>query len=185
MLLVIVMDSPLLFGYGMVKIMKKNLVNYAFIDGQNLNMGTQFMNWKLDFKKFRIYLKEKFGVEIAYYFIGYVDGNSILYKSLQQYGYILIFKPTYRNSEGTVKGNCDAELVLQAMIDLANYEKAIIVTGDGDFYCLVNHFKETNKLGCVIAPNRMKCSHLLNKAAGSRILYLDDLRNKLEYKKYP
>ncbi len=162
--------------------MQKLQNNYAFIDGQNLNMGTQFIGWRLDFKKFRIYLKEKFGVDIAYYFIGFVDGNSILYKSLQQYGYILIFKPTFRHNDGTVKGNCDAELVLQAMIDLANYEKAIVVTGDGDFFCLVNHLKTIGKLRCVIAPNRAKCSHLLNQAAGSQIVYLDDFRSKLEYK---
>ncbi len=163
--------------------MNKPLVNYAFIDGQNLNMGTQFMRWKLDFKKFRVYLKEKFGVNTAYYFIGYVDGNSDLYRSLQMAGYILVFKPTFRNADGHVKGNCDAELVLQAMIDLNRYENAIIVTGDGDFYCLVNHLRRIGKLGRVIAPNRIKCSHLLNEAAGSLIVYLDELRNKLEYKK--
>lgn len=165
--------------------MRKPLTNYAFIDGQNLNMGTQYRHWKLDFKKFRIYLREKFSVNIAYYFIGYVDGNSDLYRSLQQYGYILVFKPTFRHDDGTVKGNCDAELVLQAMIDLDNYEQAIIVSGDGDFYCLVNHLKKTGKLGTVIAPNREKCSRLLNKAAGSQIVYMDDLRRKLEYRKVP
>jgi uncharacterized LabA/DUF88 family protein len=112
-----------------------------------------------------------------------VDSNSDLYRSLQMAGYILVFKPTFRNVEGNIKGNCDAESVLQAMIDLENYENAIIVTGDGDFYCLVNHLKKIGKFRCFIAPNRIKCSHLLNKAAGSRIVYLDDLRNKLEYKK--
>ena len=165
--------------------MKKPLVNYAFIDGQNLNMGTQFIHWKLDFKKFRIYLKEKHGVEIAYYFIGYVEGNSDLYRSLQMAGYILVFKPTFRNTDGDVKGNCDAELVLQAMIDLENYQNAVIVSGDGDFYCLVNHLKRIGKLGFVIAPNKLKCSHLLNEAAGSRIIYLDSLKNRLEYKRVP
>ena len=165
--------------------MNKPLDNYAFIDGQNLNMGTQFMHWKLDFKRFRIYLKEKFGVNIAYYFIGFVDGNSDLYRSLQIAGYIVVFKPTFLNADGDIKGNCDAELVLQAMIDLDNYKNAIIVSGDGDFYCLVNHLKKIDKLGCVIAPNKIKCSHLLNKAAGSLIVYLDDLRNKLEFKTSP
>lgn len=112
--------------------MKKPQNNYAFIDGQNLNLGTQFMGWKLDFKKFRIYLREKYGVETAYYFIGFVEGNSELYKGLQPDGYILLFKPTFRHDDGKVKGNCDAELVLQAMIDFNKYDKAIIVTGDGD-----------------------------------------------------
>ena len=33
--------------------------NFAYIDGQNLNLGVKSMGWNLDFKKFRIYLKEK------------------------------------------------------------------------------------------------------------------------------
>lgn len=75
--------------------MKEN--NFAFIDGQNLNLGVREIGWKVDYFKFRIYLKEKFGVNKAYYFIGYVEGNSDLYASLQEAGYILIFKPTFRN----------------------------------------------------------------------------------------
>ena len=112
-------------------------------------------------------------------------GSRLLYLSLQMAGYILVFKPTFRNADGDVKGNCDAELVLQAMISLEHYNNAIIVSGDGDFYCLVNHLKKIEKFGFVIAPNRIKCSHLLNQSAGSRIIYLDDLKNRLEYKKEP
>jgi hypothetical protein len=36
---------------------------YAFIDSQNLNLGTQSAGWKLDFRKFRLYLKNKYGVQ--------------------------------------------------------------------------------------------------------------------------
>ena len=42
--------------------------NYAFIDSQNLNLGIQLLGWKLDYKKFRIYLKEKYNVTKAYIF---------------------------------------------------------------------------------------------------------------------
>ncbi len=107
--------------------------NYAFIDGQNLNLGIQELGWKLDFRKFRIYLKEKYLVSRAYYFIGFIPGNNDLYTSLQDTGYTLIYKPTLITKSGKVKGNCDAELVLQAMIDFNKYDKAIIVSGDGDF----------------------------------------------------
>ncbi|GAI46476.1 unnamed protein product, partial [marine sediment metagenome] len=65
----------------------------------------------------------------AYYFIGFVEGNNDLYVSLQSAGYILIFKPTLKLPNEKVKGNIDAELVLQAMIDLNKYQQAIIVTG--------------------------------------------------------
>lgn len=63
-------------------------------------------------------------------FIGYMEENQDLYSSLQKSGYILVFKEILKNKDGFVKGNCDAELVLQAMIDYEKYEKAIVVSGD-------------------------------------------------------
>ena len=56
--------------------------------------------------------------------------------------FFVSFKPTLEYKDGTTKGNCDAELVLQAMIEYLNYDKAVIVTGDGDFYCLVKYLVE-------------------------------------------
>jgi uncharacterized LabA/DUF88 family protein len=160
--------------------MLKQENNYAFIDGQNLNIGIRELGWKLDFKKFRIYLREKYSITKAYYFIGFVEGNNDLYASLQEYGFILIFKPTFKNKDGKVKGNCDAELVLQAMIDYNNYEKALIVSGDGDFYCLVKYLRERKKLKNVLTPNK-NYSGLLKRSAASHIAVMDDLRSKLEY----
>ena len=86
--------------------------NYAFIDSQNLNLGILSLGWKLDYKKFRIYLKEKYNISKAYLFIGYIPSNQDLYSFLQGVGYVLIFKPTLPNDKGEVKGNIDADLVL-------------------------------------------------------------------------
>ena len=127
--------------------MKKELNNYGFIDGQNLYLAIQEIGWKLDYKKFRVYLKEKYGVEKAYMFMGFLPTNQELYNFLQTVGFVLIFKPILENkSLYGVKGNCDAELVLQAMIDFKAYNKALIVTGDGDFYCLVKYLDTNNIL---------------------------------------
>jgi len=157
--------------------------NYAFIDGQNLNLGIQHLGWKLDFERFRIYLKEKYDVLKAYYFIGFVPTNNDLYTSLQDAGYTLIYKPTLITKAGKVKGNCDAELVLQAMIDFHNYNNAVIVTGDGDFACLVKYLAKKDKLLTVISPNR-NCSVLLRKAADGKVNYItNELRKKLELRK--
>ena len=163
--------------------MKKLQTNYAFIDGTNLYCTMQAVGWDLDYRRFRIYLSEHYGVGKAYYFIGYMPENTPLYTFLQSGGYVIIFKPVLKTPDGKVKGNCDAELVLQAMIDLGSYEKAVIVSSDGDFYCLVNYLREKNKLACVLAPSKAGCSHLLDIASNGRVAYLDDLRGKLEYKK--
>jgi len=158
--------------------------NYAFIDSQNLNLGIKDSGWILDFRKFRIYLKEKYGVEKAFLFIGYVNGNQDLYSYLQDAGFICVFKPTLHYRDGSTKGNCDAELVLQTMIEFPNFNKAIIVTGDGDFYCLIKHLIEKDKLQNVLIPNRLKFSALLKwKIFRPFLRYLNDLEPKLAYKK--
>ncbi|MFH0940635.1 MAG: NYN domain-containing protein [Candidatus Omnitrophota bacterium] len=155
--------------------------NYAFIDSQNLNLAIQELGWKLDFKRFRRYLSDKYNVVKAFVFIGYVPTNQSLYTSLQSHGYILIFKPTLNIGDGKVKGNIDAELVLHTMIEYQNYDKAIVITGDGDFHCLVEYLKKQNKLCKIIVPNRSKFSSLLRKFSGD-MAFVSDLRGKLEYK---
>ena len=131
---------------------KKEVV-YAFIDSQNVNLSIQKIGWRLDFRKFRIYLRDKYKVKKAFLFLGYIPENQKLYTALKEYGFTLVFKPTLMNKDGLVKGNCDAELVLHAMIEFEKYDKAIIVTGDGDFYCLVKYLLLENKLLKVFIPN--------------------------------
>ncbi len=157
--------------------------NYAFIDSQNLNLGIQKLGWKLDYKKFRVYLQEKYSVEKAYMFIGFVALNQRLYDKLQESGFILKFKPTIPDDEGKIKGNVDADIVLQAMIDITEYSQAIIVSSDGDFYSLVAHLYDQNKLRIVMSPDKDECSGLLKQTAKEKIQFMNDLQNKLEYKK--
>jgi uncharacterized LabA/DUF88 family protein len=61
------------------------------------------------------------------------------------------------------------------------YDKAIIVTPDGDFACLVKYLRQKEKLRGVIASKRALYSDLLQEASGTYISYLDDLRKKLQY----
>lgn len=160
--------------------MKKN---YAFIDGQNVNLAIRDMGWKINWRRFRVYLKEKYQVEKAFYFIGYLDGNSNLYRSLQEADYILIFKPTLKSKDGKVKGNCDAELVLHAMIEYPNYHKAVLVSGDGDFSCLVEYLVEQTKLEKMLIPNKFKYSSLLRKFM-PYLAFMNNLKNKLKYRSH-
>jgi uncharacterized LabA/DUF88 family protein len=101
-----------------------------------------------------------------------------LYKKLENIGYKMIFKPTIKNPGGKVKGNVDAELVLETMLQYENYDKAIIVSGDGDFYCLIKTLKYKNKLKYVLVPNRYAYSSLLI-AFRRDLRFLDDLKEKL------
>ena len=161
--------------------MKPQQNNFAFIDGQNLHLGIKDLGWNLNYKRFRVYLSEKYNVNKAYIFIGYVPENQEPYKSLQEVGYILVFKPVLIPKDGKQKGNVDADLVLRAMIDYPDYSKAVIVTSDGDFYSLVEYLYSNNKLEVVLAPHKEKCSVLLKKKAKEKIDFLDNLKGKLTY----
>jgi len=158
---------------------------YAFIDSQNLNLGVRTMGWRVDYKKFRLYLKNKYGVDRAFMFIGLVANNQKLYTQLQAAGFILIFKPTVRyfeNGKETVKGNVDAELVLHAAaIEYSNYTKAIIVSGDGDFACLIQFLEDSGKLLHIFTPNS-KYSKLL-RPYSQYIVELSQLKSSLRYQK--
>ena len=162
----------------MPKMMKKI---YAFVDSQNVNLSIQECGWKLDFGRFYVYLKDKYNVSKAFLFIGYVAGNEALYTFLQKAGYIVVFKPTleYRKvGKVYTKGNVDAELVLHTMIEYSNYDSAIIVSGDGDFHCLVEYLEKQDKLLHIIIPNSRKYSALLRKYK-KYFVYLDRLNKKL------
>ena len=120
----------------------KNANNYAFIDSQNLNLGIQKMGWKLDWRKFRQFLADEYGVSKAFMFIGYMQENEFLYEQMHDIGYLIVLKPTVEShveektstaddkeaepEKKTVKGNIDADLVLYALKEMKNYDQAII-----------------------------------------------------------
>lgn len=117
------------------------------------------------------------------FFIGFMATHAELYRSLQEQGFILVFKPTLKYRDGHTKGNCDAELVLQAMIDYNTYDRVVIVTGDGDFHCLIHYFVHQQKLLKLLIPNQHRYSALLKRFPSEYLAFISDLRNKLEYKK--
>lgn len=161
---------------------KKIEKNYAFIDSQNLNLSIRDLGWLIDFNKLRVFLKDKYKVEKAFLFVGYLPGNEALYTRLQKAGYIVIFKPTLE-ANGKIKGNCDAELVMHCMLERDNFDQAIIVSGDGDFHCLIEYLDENDKLLKVGIPSKRKYSSLLRKFRHPYFWYIQDSRKKLEHKK--
>ncbi|OGZ03590.1 MAG: hypothetical protein A2430_00135 [Candidatus Liptonbacteria bacterium RIFOXYC1_FULL_36_8] len=150
--------------------------NFAYIDGANLHKGIESLGWNLDYKKFRVWLSEKYSVKVAYLFIGLMPKNKELYKYLQESGFTLVFKEVIYDGGGKPKGNCDADLVLQTTRDAYEnkFNKAVIVSSDGDYAGLVNFLINKEKILTVLSPsNEKKCSILL-KRTGVKISYLKD-----------
>ena len=155
--------------------------NFAFIDSQNINLGIRNLGWKLNWRRFRVFLAEKYHVEKAFLFVGYIPANQHLYTSLRESGYELAFRPVLPPKDGQHKGNVDADLVLRVMAEYLHYERAVIATSDGDFYSLVDYLYRRGKLETVLSPASATCSILLKRAARDRIQFLNVQRHKLEY----
>lgn len=156
--------------------------NYAYIDGANLHKGVSSLGWELNYNRFRVWLTEKYGITTAYLFIGLIPKNKTLYQSLQEAGFALVFKEVVYDGAGKPKGNCDADLVLQATRDAFENkcDNAIIVASDGDYSGLVKFLQEKQKMLVVVSPsNEKKCSVLL-KRTGVKIAYINDQRSILE-----
>ncbi len=169
--------------------------NFAFIDGANLHITYEYLEWELDYQKLLNYLRKKLNVDVAYYFIGKTEDTEDIYTNLDSYGYTVRLKnPSPFTLEEQIcphcnnqiapeitryKCDCDSSMTLQVISDLHLYDKAVLITSDGDFDELVKRLLRQDKLKMVFAPCKKGCSWLLKSAARGRIAFVDDYRDEL------
>lgn len=157
--------------------------NIAYIDGQNLFMGTtkRDPSWRVDLVKLRIYLEKKYHVSKAYHYLGFVqDGEKYqsLYEEIQSAGFILVFREHNSAMLGKKKGNVDSDIIFSIMKKLykkEEFNKVILVSGDGDYKMLVDFLIEEKRLEKVLFPKR-KFASSLYKSIGAT--YYADLSDK-------
>ncbi|MEK7669210.1 MAG: NYN domain-containing protein [Patescibacteria group bacterium] len=163
--------------------------NLAFIDGQNLHLGTTQNNWKIDLYKFRIYLKDKYKVKEAYYFLGYIsEEQQDLYNNLQKAGFIVLFKEHSPNLKAEKKGNVDTDIVFEIMknlIDNKDFDKVVLVSGDGDYKKVIDYLIKKDKFKKILFPNKKFASSLYKSLTVKFYDYLEniDIKSKIEYHK--
>lgn len=161
--------------------------NLAFIDGQNLHLGTMQNDWRVDLQKFRIYLKDKYHITEAYYFLGYIsEEEQDLYNNLQKSGFIVLFKEHNATLKGTKKGNVDTDLVFEIMknlVDNANFDKIVLVSGDGDYKKVVDYLIKKNRFKKILFPNKKFASSLYKHLGTEFFDHLDNIRTYIEWPK--
>ena len=162
-------------------------INLAFIDGQNLNLGTTQNSWKIDHNKLRVYLKDKYHVAEAYYFLGYIsDAEQDLYNNLQKAGFIVVFKEHNSNLMAKKKGNVDTDIVFEIMrnlVDNKKFDKFLLVSGDGDYKKVVDYLIKKDKFKKILFPNK-KFASSLYKSLGSEFFdYMENFKNYIEWYK--
>lgn len=155
--------------------------NYCFIDGQNLYRGTQKASpsWEFDKTKLRVYLRDKYQVEKAYYFVGARQKEHRgLYKALQKAGFVVIYRPYSEQMVSPKKGNVDVDIVLEVMKKLLDepdkFEKIILISGDGDFKRLVDYLIAKDRFEIIMFPCRERASALYRGLKFNQIENLSD-----------
>lgn len=167
--------------------------NIAYIDGQNLYMGTakSTPKWRIDLGRFRRYLGEKYHVVDAYYYLGFVqtgDEYDKLYESIQKAGFILVFREHNSAMLGTKKGNVDSDIIFNAMKRLylkEDFDKIVLVSGDGDYKMLVDFLIKEDRFEKILFPNKRYASSLYKSISRHYFAYLSDeaVKKKVGLKK--
>src|SRR3989344_4096038 len=166
---------------------EQQLINAAFIDGQNLHLGTREYGWSVDHSKLRVYLRDKYKITEAYYFLGFIkETEQDLYDRLQKCGYVLSFREHSSALIGRKKGNVDSDIIFSVMKKLVEKEpvgKIFIISGDGDYIKLVDFLVRRELFGKMLFPNKKFASSLYNKLGRECFDYLEDnnIRAKIEY----
>ena len=164
---------------------KKNL---AFVDGQNLYLGTKEKEWAVDHYKFRKYLRDKYDVIEAYYFLGFVsDNEQELYDKLQKAGFILVFREHSSALKGKKKGNVDSDIIFSIMkkiIQGDEFDRIVLVSGDGDYKKLVDFLIKRDELEKILFPNKEFASSLYKEISGEYFDNLDkeDIKRKIAHR---
>jgi hypothetical protein len=159
--------------------------NHCFIDGNNLHntYTDKYFDWKIDYQKLRTYLFKKHRVTVAHYFIGYIPHSAFakLYENLDQYGYTLQQQNATQGPDGKYKYDCDQHLINTARWTISKYDQAIIISSDHHYLDLIKELDDQSKLKLVLAPCRAGCSKDLKRVAGSKIAYIDDLKDRIKF----
>lgn len=156
--------------------------NIAYVDGQNLHLGTTKRDpvWEVSLTRFRVFLEERYNVKKAYYYLGYVQDGGVyqkLYEEVQDAGFILVFREHNSAMKGTKKGNVDSDIIFSIMKRVykqEDFDKVILVSGDGDYKQLVDFLIAENKFEKILFP-KQKYASSLYKAITRK--YFADLSN--------
>ncbi len=161
--------------------------NIAFIDGQNLYLWTTKSeeNWTINLEKFRIYLKEKYHISKAYYFLWYVkDENNLLYTQLQEAWFIVVFKKQMVEMTTKKKWNIDSDLIFLVMEKLIEepdkFSKILLVSWDGDFKILVDYLIKKERFLKILFPNKKYASSLYKELGRKYFDYISNIKLKIE-----
>ena len=91
------------------------------------------------------------------------------YLRLKAFGYHLVLKPvkTYEDEDGnpTRKANCDVDMAFYMMQNGHSFDRAVVLSGDGDFLPVLKHLRKSGKDVYVLARSKRTAKEIKQFAA--------------------
>jgi len=106
------------------------------------------------------------------------------YLRLKGFGYKLYLKPVklYDQDDGSTKrkANCDVDMTFHLMKEKDNFDRAIILSGDGDFLPVLKYLKDAGKEILILARGPRTAKEL-RQFAGSNFRDFVRLENEIKF----
>lgn len=166
----------------------ENLVGRVavFIDAANVIYCQKDLGWKIDFKKIKRFFESNSDLVSIYFYSAYLEessGQTSFFEMLSRKGFILRLKKLkkIRNIDGTItlKGNCDTDMVVDAVSLSANFDTAVLFSGDGDFVSLANLLRGQSKKVITVSTR----GHVAKDLIDATNYYLDLRKCSSEWKR--
>ncbi|MHA1237083.1 MAG: LabA-like NYN domain-containing protein [Candidatus Hodarchaeales archaeon] len=120
-----------------------------FIDAGNLYHAAKNLGFKVDFLRLRDYFvnPDETLFEVFYY-TAYDPSEAFIIRILdwlQHNGFIVVSKQVKKKNGLFFKGDMDVDIVVDMLLNIEKYEKAILFSGDGDFKRCVVELQKRGK----------------------------------------
>ena len=107
------------------------------------------------------------------------------YKKLESFDYKIILKPVklYEQDDGSVKrkADCDVDMTIKIIKEINNFDRAIVLSGDGDFLPILKYLKELKK-EIIILARGPRTAREIRQFAGGNFRDFEFLRELLKMK---
>lgn len=162
----------------------------VFLDGANFFfMQRDGLGWFVDTRKLLSYIGTNFGdISDAFYYIGQDSPPPARQKgyldALAQMGYSVVTKPIksiYDTKTGAIKrkANLDIEIVLDMFNTIDRYDRAVLISGDGDFERALQQLRARGKAFHVFSTMNFVAREL-RAVSGMHYTDIATLRTQLE-----
>lgn len=158
---------------------------YVFIDATNIIYGATGCNFHVDFQKLIKYLKERFNSQKVFYYGGVDKENEKqqgFYHKLKSLGFELRLVPVKVFSNGKKKADVDSRMTFELMLYLNEYNRLVVLTGDGDFFWVLEFLKKVKEKLWLLSFPKQTAKELKILAAAD-FANLENIKDRIKWTK--